>query len=213
MAKPIDKEIEAIKAVLDSLEPLTPEARISVIEYAIKRFQIDLGPVQTRDVFRTFEAVADEPSLEPEPAPAPEQSTASIHIKEFKEKKKPRSNNEMATLVAYYLANEAEPADRKDKITAKDIETYFKIADFRLPEKKQFTLPNARAAGYLDAVGNGEYKLNAVGHNLIVHSMPRGAGGTAAPRRRPAKKKAKPAAKKKAKPTAKKKAKFPTKKK
>ena len=37
------------------------------------------------------------------------------------------------------------------------------------------TLPNAKSAGYFDAVGNGEYKLNAVGHNLVVHSMPRGA--------------------------------------
>ena len=66
----------------------------------------------------------------------------------------------------------APKTERKDRITTKDIETYFKIAEFPLT-KTQFTLPNAKAAGYLDAVGNGEYKLNAVGHNLVVHSMPR----------------------------------------
>ena len=94
----------------------------------------------------------------------------------------------MAALVAYYLANVAPKTDRKDRITAKDIETYFKIAEFPLPGKTQFTLPNAKAAGYLDAVGNGEYKLNAVGYNLVVHSMPRGADGKTTSRRKPAKK-------------------------
>jgi hypothetical protein len=47
-----------------------------------------------------------------------------------------------------------------------------------LPEQIRVTLPNAKAAGYFDAAGEGEYKLNAVGHNLVVHSMPRGAGAT-----------------------------------
>ena len=98
-----------------------------------------------------------------------------------------RSANEMATLVAYYLANAVPKANRKDRITAKDIETYFKIAEFPLT-KTQFTLPNAKAAGYLDAFGNGEYKLNAVGHNLVVHSMPRGEDGKTASRRKSAKK-------------------------
>jgi hypothetical protein len=116
-----------------------------------------------------------------------EQVAMPSHIKQFKEQKKPRSASEMAALVAFYLANVAPKAERKDKITTKDIETYFKIAEFPLPTKTQFTLPNAKAAGYLDAVGNGEYKLNAVGHNLVVHSMPRSDSGAIRARRKPAK--------------------------
>ena len=83
----------------------------------------------------------------------------------------------MAAIVAYFLENLAPPKDRKDRITTKDINTYFKIAGFPLPKKIQFTLPNAKGSGYLDAVGNGAYKLNAVGHNLVVHNLPRGKGG------------------------------------
>lgn len=107
------------------------------------------------------------------------------HIKDLKDQKKPRSANEMAALVAYYLANIAPQPERKTTVNTKDIETYFKIADFRLPEQIRVTLPNARNAGYFDPKGDGEYQLNAIGHNLVVHSMPRGAGETSKKRRKP----------------------------
>ncbi|MBZ0148377.1 MAG: hypothetical protein K8F62_12680, partial [Pseudorhodoplanes sp.] len=86
----------------------------------------------------------------------------------------PKYAVEMAALVAYYLQNLAAKSERKEHISTRDIETYFKIAEFALPTKPQFTLPNAKAAGYFDAVGDGAYKLNAVGHNLVAHSLPRG---------------------------------------
>lgn len=204
MAEHIDKEIEAIKAVLLALEPLPPEVRTSVLEYVLSRLQIALGSVQQTEVSSTPAPSADATLGAAEATARAEQQTTPTHIKDIKENKKPRSANEMAALVAYYLENVAPSKERKDRITTEDIETYFKIAGFRLPEKPKFTLGNAKAAGYLDAVGNGEYKLNAVGYNLVVHSMPRGAGGKAAPRRKPAKK-TRPPAKKKAEPPAKKK--------
>lgn len=190
MAEQIDKEIEAIKAVLHALEPLSGDVRASVLGYVLQRLQIVLLPsTQTSTSGASTAADATRGAAEA----GGEQPTSPVHIKVLKEKKKPRSANEMAALVAYYLANAAPKTDRKDRITAKDIETYFKIAEFPLT-KTQFTLANAKAAGYLDAVGNGEYKLNAVGHNLVVHSMPRGADGKTASRRKPAKK-ARPAKK------------------
>jgi hypothetical protein len=182
VAEHIDKEIGAIKAVLRALEPLSAEIRASVLSYVTRRLQITLAPVQHDGTAAT--AVSSGGRTIGVPDTNPQQQTLPSHIKDLKEKKKPRSANEMAALVAYYLANVPQQKDRKDKITTKDIETYFKIAEFPLPEKTQFTLPNAKAAGYLDAVGNGEYKLNAVGHNLVVHSMPRGADGKGAARRR-----------------------------
>jgi hypothetical protein len=186
VAEHIDKEIEAIKVVLRALESLPAETRASVLGYVTRRLQIALAPGQ-QDATAGTAVPSTGPTLGI-PETSPEQHTLPTHIKDLKEKKKPRSANEMAALVAYYLANVAPQKDRKDKITTKDIETYFKIAEFPLPEKTQFTLPNAKAAGYLDAVGNGEYKLNAVGYNLVVHSMPRGSDGKGASKRRPAKK-------------------------
>jgi len=65
------------------------------------------------------------------------------------------------------------------------VETYFKIASFPLPQQLRMTLPNAKNAGYFDLAGDGEYKLNAVGHNLVAHSMPRGASKASGATKRP----------------------------
>lgn len=186
MPEPIDKEIEAIKVVLHALEPLSGDVRASVLGYVLQRLQIVLAPATQALGSGASTTIVDATRIAAEAAG--ERQTSPTHIKGLKEQKKPRSANEMAALVAYYLANVAPKADRKDRITTKDVETYFKIAEFPLPEKTQFTLPNAKAAGYLDAVGNGEYKLNAVGYNLVVHSMPRSAEVKTPSRRKPAKK-------------------------
>lgn len=184
MAEHIDKEIEAIKAVLHALEPLPSDVRANVLGYVLQRLQIVLPSSTQASASGVSGALTDATGGTIETGG--EQQTLPVHIKILKEKKKPRSANEMAALVAYFLANLTPKTERKDRITAKDIETYFKIAEFPLT-KTQFTLPNAKAAGYLDAVGDGTYKLNAVGHNLVVHSMPRAADGKTASRRRPAK--------------------------
>jgi len=169
MTSPIDQEIEAIKTLLEALEPLEPKIRESVLAYVLQRLDIKPSVVQ---------ALSPMPGQIP-PLPPGKQTSLQqkqpeeLHIKDLKEQKQPRSAIEMATLVAYYLSHKAPANERKQTITTKDIETYFKIADFHLPSKPQFTLPNTKYAGYLDAVGNGEYKLNPVGYNLVVHSMPK----------------------------------------
>ena len=170
MSDPVDQEIQAIKSMLQALTPLSPKARVSVLDYIAKR--LDIAMPETDQKPDAGGGTADDKPETKKP-PAPE---GSVHIKDLKTQKKPRSANEMAALVAYYLSNLAPQADRKNTVNQKDIETYFKIAEFPLPEQIRLTLPNAKAAGYFDSVGDGMYKLNAVGHNLVVHSMPRGKG-------------------------------------
>jgi hypothetical protein len=166
MSEPVDHEIEAIKVMLAALAPLSEKARASVLDYVTRR--LDLAPLAT-----PIPAVGARSTL-PVPAPAGG-AAAAVHIEEFKEQKRPRSANEMAALVAYYLMNLAPQDQRKKTINQKDVETQFKIASFPLPQQVRATLPNAKNSGYFDLVGDGEYKLNAVGHNLVAHSMPRGA--------------------------------------
>ena len=185
MTKEFDNEIDAIKAVISALEPLTAQARSTVLDYALKRLSINLlNSVSTVTASNSDAALTTAGS-----SPVTNADQPVTHIKILKEQKKPRSASEMAALVAYYLSSIMSANERKETIKTKDIETYFKIAEFKLPEKVQFTLPNAKAAGYFDAVGNGEYKLNAVGHNLVVHSMPRDSSAEA---QRPNRRKAKP---------------------
>lgn len=176
MSTPVKQEIEAIGTVLQALEPLGPEARRTVLEYVIKRLSIR---VEVDEAFKPPVPLVPGP-LAPG-APAGSASTA-VHIKTLKEGKKPKSAQEMAALVAYYLSELAPPAERKKTVNAKDVDTYFKIAEFRLPEQPRFTLPNAKKAGYLDAAGPGEYRLNPVGYNLVVHSLPRAGVATATSR-------------------------------
>jgi hypothetical protein len=168
----IDKEVGAIKAVLTALEPLRPEVRVSVIEYVVRRLQIPLEGGPHAELSTQQAPLLSTATRSEEATPA--RDTTPIHIRDLKEEKDPRSATEMAALVAYYLESLAPSKERKDRVTTKDITTYFKIANYPLPTKIRFTLPNTKASGYLDAVGNGAYKLNAVGHNLVVHSLPRG---------------------------------------
>lgn len=172
MNESVDNEIAAIKSVLEALSPLSAKARASVLEYIVKRLDLNLPDIPMR-VGSSGGKSTDAGS---EQAAQATITKDAVHIEELKNQKKPRSANEMAALVAYYLTNVAPEGQRKKSVNQKDIETYFKIAEFPLPNQIRVTLPNAKAAGYFDAVGNGEYKLNAVGHNLVVHSMPRGAG-------------------------------------
>lgn len=44
-----------------------------------------------------------------------------LHIKTFKEQKKPRSANEMAAVVAYYLGNVTAAGQRKGTVNQRDI--------------------------------------------------------------------------------------------
>ncbi len=78
----------------------------------------------------------------------------------------------MACLVAFYLKELAPDGERKDTISSADLDKYFKQAQFKLPERIAQVLPDAKASGYFDSAARGEYKLNAVGYNLIAHSLP-----------------------------------------
>lgn len=168
MAESYDKEIEAIGALLNALGPLDPKARKTVLDYVVRRLGIappELG-----------KPPADTPPDTTPPGELPETRDSArdeCHISQLVQNKQPRSAIEMAVLVAYYLSHRAPSGERKQTISTDDLTTYFKIADFKLPKSPQYTLPNTRYAGYLDSAGSGEYKLNPVGYNLVVHSMPK----------------------------------------
>lgn len=177
MTEQVDQEIQAISAVLSALTPLSPKARESVLEYVTKRLEISPTTLPAQPITPPATSAHG-----PAPSDAPLPQVA--HIEQLREEKKPRSANEMAALVAYYVSHLAPPGERKETVNTKDIERYFKIAKFRLPKTIRVTLQNAKNAGYLDAAGEGEYKLNPVGYNLVVHSMPRGPTKGAAPSKR-----------------------------
>lgn len=165
----VAEELMAIKAVADALSPLSAASRRHVIAYVTEA----LGVPAMVEVGLT-QPVASEPRLA---AAAPDMDATGatelpIDIRSLKEQKEPRSANEMAALVAYYVSELLPPDEQRTVITAADIEKYFKQASYRLPGRVAQTLPDAARAGYFDAVDRGQYRLNPVGYNLVAHGMP-----------------------------------------
>ena len=161
-----DRELAAIGTILSALDGLEGESIQRVLDYVFGRLSIG----QSR-----FTSAMPITTISPN-APSPSEfrhSKIQTSIRDLKEEKQPESSNQMAALVAYYLSEVAPDNERKPSINASDLERYFKQAGFKLPQKIPQTLPNAAAAGYFDATGNGLYQLNPVGYNLVVHGLPR----------------------------------------
>jgi hypothetical protein len=173
-----DAEIRAIEQVIEALEPLENSARERVLEYAFKR----LGITEPVPLPIPEKRLEDKVSL---PLDRPPQNPAT-DIRSLREEKQPKSANDMAAVVGYYLAELAPEPERTTEIGTPEIEKYFKQAQHRLPEAPSKTLQNAAAAGYFDSASRGRYTLNPVGHNLVAHGLPRASSPTQPRKRRPA---------------------------
>jgi len=165
-----DNEVQAIQGVISALSLVdNNEARGRVLEYASKRFGLR-APLSSSNPPEPSGSGSEPTEGEELPGKTPE--TRILDIRALKEQKMPRSANEMAALVAYYLSKLAPESEKKDAIGTADIEHYFDQARFPMPKAPGQTLLNARAAGYFDSMAGGQYKLNPVGYNLVVHNLP-----------------------------------------
>jgi hypothetical protein len=164
-----DIELEAIQQVLTALEALDAEARERVIDYVFKR----LGLKGSRQA----SPPAASPLVSPIVADVSSETGGDavqgsvIDIRALKDSKAPKTDNEMAALVAYYLKHHAQGDEKKDAVSTADLEKYFVQAGYPLPKQPRFTLQNAKNAGYFDSAGRGLFKLNPVGHNLVAHGL------------------------------------------
>lgn len=168
-----DPELQAMQQVIKALESLDVDARTRVLTYVFQRLGLSLA---TSNTIPTPSEVQPPPLTAARPAAPMPVGIVVADIRSLKEVKQPKSDNQMAALVAYYLKEVAPANDRKDAIEQEDIEKYFKQAGFPLPNRPAMTLVNAKHAGYFDSVGVGLYKLNPVGHNLVAHGMPSSSG-------------------------------------
>jgi hypothetical protein len=180
-------EIEALDSIIRTLDGLSPEQRVRVTLYLKGRLDasVSAAPPMPRAGVTALESPAAHSRGDPQKI---------TDIRQLRTDKAPRTDVEMAAVVGYYLQEEAPEEERKTAFDRGDIERYFKQAGHPLPNRPAMTLTNAKNAGYLDLVGQGEYKLNAVGYNLVAHNLPAGSGGTrpSKPKKKTTAKKAKP---------------------
>ena len=162
---------QAIDRIIEALEPLESQARQTAINAACSHLGIQVVGVENNQ-----KPGKGSPSETPVVNPVGP-GIKQIDIRTLKEQKNPKSAAQMACLVAYYLQELAPQGDQKNTITAADLTKYFKQAGFKLPKRIEQLLPDSRSAGYFDsAPGKGEYSLNAVGYNLVAHSLSKTAG-------------------------------------
>lgn len=160
----------AIDILLGALEPLDEASRETAVLAVCRQLNIASAP----DVKIP---ASTQSSAEPLNATAPQvqrPATAAprIDIRSLKEQKKPNSAKQMACIVAYYLKELADGEEKKETVSTAELEKYFKQAGFKLPTRMAQVLVDAKASGYFESASRGEYKLNAVGHNLVAHNLP-----------------------------------------
>jgi hypothetical protein len=121
--------------------------------------------------------------------PASPTPAGAKNIKSFVGERKPKSDMQFAAVAAYYHRFEAP--DRRDTVTADDLQEASRLARGYGFKRPLVTLNNAVRQGYFDRAGRGEFKLNAVGENLVAMALP-GTGGdlTGNTTRRPGRKQA-----------------------
>jgi hypothetical protein len=156
-----DKELEAISLVIDVLKPLDASERSRVLEYVLK--PLEMGALQIPSAISGLTASAEVIRAAPR----------MQDIRTLTAEKQPRSTNEMVALIAYYVSELAPEDERSQTVNMGIIRKYFKLAAFPMPRAPSSAIPNAAAAGYLENVSRGEYRLNPVGYNLVVHGLPR----------------------------------------
>jgi hypothetical protein len=173
-------DIAAVGAIVKALRPFAETERQRIVDSALTL----LGSSRPREIAGstndTSERLGAERSAEGAAAPA-----APRDIRELRGHKQPRTANEMASVAAYYLSRLAPAEMRQDYITSRDVTKYFEQAGFPQPGDALATLINAKNAGYFDSLGDGKYRLNPVGQNLVTHGLPKKAEGAPAVRTRP----------------------------
>jgi hypothetical protein len=173
MTTEADDGVSAIQTIIAALKPLDEGTRQNVLDFVLKQLSIKLvasGPASAAAAGPG--PVAYESAF---PTEAPSRGdTAEPDIRSLAEKKQPKTVNDKVAVLAYYLKSLAPAGERRDYITTEDITNYFPAADFELPVAPRMALTNAKNAGYLHSLGNGQFRLNPVGHNLVTHKLPIG---------------------------------------
>lgn len=152
---------QAIDAVIAVLEPLEEKERETVLTATCAHLGVTSGSVGSKEAQRSHGDGKGSGGI----------GSPIVDIRTLKTQKQPKSAQQMACLVAYYLQESAPAEDRKQTVTTSDLEKYFKQAGFKLPAKLGQVLIDGKLQGYFDSAGRGEYKLNAVGYNLVAHGM------------------------------------------
>lgn len=175
---PPPDEFEVAKVVSEKLKTLPADRQERVLRWVAESLGVSLPPRDSPPPQRGYIEA---------PRPIERATDSPRDIKSFVAEKNPSSDQQFATVVAYYYQFEAPPSQRRRTIDGKVLQEATRLAGRKRVAKPIATLNNAKAQGYLDSVGRGEFGINSVGENLVAMALPGSGKDSAGARRTPGK--------------------------
>lgn len=163
--------LDAAQKIVAELAGMTPEHQRLALKFSMETLGLQLPAASPS-------AVAQK--IHPSPSSQSQTTNQSMDIRSFTAMKAPKSDQQFTAVVAYFYQFEARPEDRKEIIDADVMKEAARLAGRPQVARWAMTLTNAKNAGYLDAAGNGKFKLSSVGENLVAITLP-GTGTPGAP--------------------------------
>jgi hypothetical protein len=175
MSDPNSNEFDAAKIIVETLNKLDKAQQERALRFASE----SLG-LQSASPKQSSSVIAPAPHIGSGSSPQPQPQGRATDIKQFTTSKAPKSDQQFATVVAYYYRFEAPAEQRRETINAEVLSDAARLVVRKRPTR--FALTNAKNQGYLDSAGAGEYRINTVGENLVAITLP-GTGGEKGPRK------------------------------
>lgn len=168
MAKQSD-DLGAVRIIAEALKDFEKNDQERIIRWARERVGLDAS---------ASPIIAGTQPSSPSVAASVSATHKASSIKEFIESKNPKRDIHFAATVAYYYQFEALAESKKDSITSADLLEACRLSNRARFEKPIGVLNNAESMGLLDRAERGQFKINAVGENLVAMGLPSGNLGT-----------------------------------
>jgi hypothetical protein len=164
--KSVKSPLDAAQSIVAELKGMASEDQSLALRFASETLRLQLPAA--------LSPTAAQPVISAQPTPPHAASGAdhSTDIRSFTAMKVPKSDQQFAAVVAYFYQFEAKPDNRTDVIDTETMKEAARLAGRPQVARWRQTLNNAKNAGYLDAAGNGRFRLSSVGENLVAITLP-----------------------------------------
>jgi hypothetical protein len=166
MSQSASDEFDAAKIIVDALKGLDQQQQDRAIRFASESVGLQLPAHRPA----SFPGAANTGSSVVEAAQPAGQNL--VDIKQFVDSKSPKSDQQFATVVAYYYRFVSPAQHHKESINAEDLKNAARLVGRKQPGDASATLHNAKNSGYLDSVAKGAFQINSVGENLVAITLP-----------------------------------------
>jgi hypothetical protein len=170
MAGKAKDDLEAVREIAELLDGFANDERERIIRWVREKLGMVVVPTHGAAPVTNPATSPGTPTTPTTPA-APSSAT---DMRTFVAQKKPKTDKQLAAVVAYYHRFVAPPEQRTESIGAQELINACRIADRGRPKSPAQTLVNAFHEGFLDRAERGAYRLNSVGENLVAMVLPDG---------------------------------------